>query len=642
MKKTKLIPSILMLVLCTAVLAVGIYAASPTSHSVVGTVNISAGGANVSITGYLDDGDGDFSNDVKVTNTYTSRTAQTISIYANALDFDCASAFDISEVAEKKLYFKVQNHSSFSLGAYFLEGTVPEGGTTESNIAESKSFNGTMGTQTITNLITATFTPYSEVPANGSTNMYSTLKLNQLNAEASTVTLNLNLNIEKLNEELLPTDNTIKIANESNLNVSIACSVENANNATTTTTISKSGRWQAGELAFAETKYGNGELRLKTIKMSMLVANNGSEPISASVTEGDNNHAQDASKIKVTILNNSYIAPGKTGEVSVHFSAVYDRSSGAVTTVPEIGAYNYTVTVSKATTVSSTYVYDLITYDDDTTTNSMPTKGFKYYIEYGDNPYVPGTKLRWYVWAKDDGSGNPTALEASDKITDNGVKKLAKNNTYYFISEYILDSSSTQRGIPFQAEIYFGDMTNIYGDYVTDYAGSNVREYLNGLTVKNGYYDNSADDSTYNQHMPNGSDVNFLNTYNLTSDPLYALITGRSLESLYGDINYSTSGDTSSPFPTNNTDAKTTDTDMFWLPSYKEYYNLIRNGTDSNAVAYLASQAGTRPTNNVACWWLRTPMTLASGATVIFDGSTDYAIARDVSTGVRPAFKIQI
>ncbi len=211
MKRAKLIPSILMLVLCTAVLAVGIYAASPTSHSIVGTVKITAGGANVSIAGYLDDGDSN-TDDVKVTDTYTSRTSQTISIYANALDFDCSSASDIAEVAEKKLYFKVENHSGFSLGAYFLEGTVPESGTTMSNIAESKNFNGTMGSQTITNLITAKFTTYSEVPANGSTKMYSTLKLNQLNSEASTVTLNLNLNIEKFNEELVPV-NVVEVKN---------------------------------------------------------------------------------------------------------------------------------------------------------------------------------------------------------------------------------------------------------------------------------------------------------------------------------------------------------------------------------------------------------------------------------------------
>ena len=69
----------------------------------------------------------------------------------------------------------------------------------------------------------------------------------------------------------------------------------------------------------------------------------------------------------------------------------------------------------------------------------------------------------------------------------------AKGNTYYFISEYILDATSTQIGISFHAEYsYTCDYLNHYGDSANDYAGSNVREYLNGLTVKNGYYDDSA------------------------------------------------------------------------------------------------------------------------------------------------------
>ncbi len=397
MKRFKLLPSILMLVLCTAVLAVGIYAVSPTSHSVVGTVKITAGGANVRITAYIDDLDGNYANDVKVSDVYTSRTPQTINIYANALDYDCSSASDITEVAEKELYFKIENLSSYSLGVYFLEGTVPESGTTLSNVAESKNFNGTMGSQTISNLITATFTPYSEVPANGSTKMYSTLKLNQLNSEASAVTLNLNLNIEKFNEELLPRlDNVVEIKNANKLNIFVSGEVKNANT-DSSCIISKAGVWEIGELKFSDERIA-GQLRLPRIDITITITNNNNFPISATLVEGKYNVAQDYA-IVVLPINNPYIAPGKTGVVSLQFIIdVYDSSFEIERT---LNTYNYSVEIKKIENDES--VLSRVLYDNDTSTGSMPSKGFYYYVELGNNPYYKAgstqhrQKLRWYI-----------------------------------------------------------------------------------------------------------------------------------------------------------------------------------------------------------------------------------------------------
>ena len=166
MKKTKLIPSIIMFILCVAVLAIGVYAVSPTTHNIVGTVKITAGGTNVRITAYLGDTDGDYSNDIQVSKVYSSRSEIELSLYDNILDFDCTSAFDVSEIDAKQLYFKVENLSNSSVGAYFLEGTIGANGTERTNIATSKNFNGTMGNQTITNLITANFSTYTEIEAN--------------------------------------------------------------------------------------------------------------------------------------------------------------------------------------------------------------------------------------------------------------------------------------------------------------------------------------------------------------------------------------------------------------------------------------------------------------------------------------------
>ena len=612
MKKFKLLPSILMLVLCIAVLAVGIYAASPTSHSVVGTVKITAGGANVSITGYLDDGDGDYSDDVKVTDTYTSRKPQTISIYANALDFNCTNAFDISEVAEKKLYFKVDNLSSYSLGAYFLEGTVPESGTTMGNIAESKNFNGVMGTTTIPNLITATFTEYTEVPAQDSAYMYSTLNLNQLNSEASTVTLNLNLNIEKYNSAFGPAT----IANAVTINavgssVSVKCSINNsANDVETTVNISNIYEWNSGAVAFSNDMYLE-QYRLPTVCLNIEVTNKNTYPIKAIVKEGKNNNLND--NIEVTITNNSYIPAEKTGNVTIQFSAVYDREKESVTTIPEIGTYCYGIAIEEVDEISNTYVYDKIQYDTDTSETGMPDRGLYYYIEYGDNPYynkaealVQGElykhrqKLRWYVWAKDDGNGNPTALTSSDKIVDNGENKLAKGNTYYFISEYVLSDG----GICYQNERggISSDAVNYNNNPSNDYAESNIRAYLNGMTVKNSLSGGEL------QSLANGNNVNFYNSYNLTLDPIFSLIKTKSLGSIYNELNAEVNpyDDTYViSLPTNNSSVSASDEEKFWLINLTMGYELIYGvKDDSDYCAYWLS-LGTE--NELAYWWMCTP-----------------------------------
>ena len=634
MKKTKLIPSIIMFILCVAVLAIGVYAVSPTTHNIVGTVTISAGGANVRIAGYLDDGDGDFSDDVKVTDTYTSRISQTISIYANALDFDCSSAFDISEVAEKKLYFKVENLSTYSLGAYFLEGNVPDSGATLSNIAESKNFSGNTQTGTIENLITANFSGYTEIASNGYTYMFSALTLNKLNDKASTVSLNLNLNVEKYNENLIILDDSIQVVNENKLNIVADCAVNYAN-ISNNKIIFNSGVWALTGMGFSSEKYSDGSLRLKTIEMKINITNHSLVPLSATVSENKNNTPQNLG-VDVTMIGNSYIKPGDTGEVGVQFSAVYDRSV-STPQIPTINTFGYKIEINQAQEVSETYVYDLITYDSDTT--GMPGNGFNYYIEYGDNPYVAGEKLRWYVWAKDNGNGEAIPLEDSDKITDSttGKKKLAKGNIYYFISEHILNVTSSRYGISYQNEYFYnadGDsLTNVYGDDATDYAGSNLREYLNGTTIKNKDY--TSDQLVC---FPNGQNVNFVSTFNFASSPIYSLINKRSLQSLYSDMSMGDNGPWD--FPVNNKNVSLDDKDRFWLLSTKEYDNCFGASSGKCETTPLVN-TGMEDSEGENIYWNRSVCCDCEMGAV--SGSYTEAVfwPNESWIGVRPAFMLE-
>ena len=54
MKKTKFLPAMLMLVFCIGLITAGVYAMTPASSTVAGTVVVNAAGASVELTGYID------------------------------------------------------------------------------------------------------------------------------------------------------------------------------------------------------------------------------------------------------------------------------------------------------------------------------------------------------------------------------------------------------------------------------------------------------------------------------------------------------------------------------------------------------------------------------------------------------------
>ena len=58
MKRIKLIPSILLLVLCIGVLGLGVYAASPTSNAITGTITVNSANNEVILSVFECDEDG--------------------------------------------------------------------------------------------------------------------------------------------------------------------------------------------------------------------------------------------------------------------------------------------------------------------------------------------------------------------------------------------------------------------------------------------------------------------------------------------------------------------------------------------------------------------------------------------------------
>ena len=98
-----MLPSIMMLVLCVGVLAVGVFAAlSPTENKVAGKITINATNSPVTTRVYRTDENGD-----KVSEPIAemeSRKGDTLDISAEVFEFDTEGANKVSEVEPVILY----------------------------------------------------------------------------------------------------------------------------------------------------------------------------------------------------------------------------------------------------------------------------------------------------------------------------------------------------------------------------------------------------------------------------------------------------------------------------------------------------------------------------------------------------------
>lgn len=244
--------------------------------------------------------------------------------------------------------------------------------------------------------------------------------------------------------------------------------------------------------------------------------------------------------VTVKFLSNSYI-PAKSGdvagvgEVSVQFT--FNRLSATPTTTanfPEfLIGYVYNLEISEVDALSSAELVNRLEYDS----TGIGDGNFHYYINYGSYNNVP---IRWFIWAKAGGEdGNTATALASDDIV--GTEKgsiTAKSNTYYFISENILNVSKNNLGVEVMSEYYDRDTTpfDLNGSSISDYSMTNTRSFLNGKNVRIGNSREWIDESNYlGYYYSTGETVNMFEMYNLTSDSLFGLISAREIETNVSD-----------------------------------------------------------------------------------------------------------
>ena len=123
MKRIKLIPSLILLALCIAILGIGIYAAAPAGNTITGTVTVNAANAEVGIALYDDPtgynpGVGGYQFGDGTTKKGNTRTG--LSLSYSAVEFDASSANVLSDVATVTKLIVVKNNSTTKhLGVYF-------------------------------------------------------------------------------------------------------------------------------------------------------------------------------------------------------------------------------------------------------------------------------------------------------------------------------------------------------------------------------------------------------------------------------------------------------------------------------------------------------------------------------------------
>lgn len=202
MKKTRLIPCLIMLILCVGVLAFGIYAVNPVSNQVIGTVNIKAASAEVEITIYLGE-----NKATKISKTVKTRTSAVVAIYDDSLLFDNSNSSTASETESIVFVIELKNNSSITdLGAFFLSGDTLPTVFSSSDVSREKNYNATSvdKTTTLQNAITANLANYTQVPKGGSADLVCSLTLNEFASVETISQLDLPLIIHEYNSEMIP------------------------------------------------------------------------------------------------------------------------------------------------------------------------------------------------------------------------------------------------------------------------------------------------------------------------------------------------------------------------------------------------------------------------------------------------------
>ena len=233
---------------------------------------------------------------------------------------------------------------------------------------------------------------------------------------------------------------------------------------------------------------------------------------------------------------------------------------------------------------------------------------FSYYVEMGERDN--NGKVKWLIIGISGTDGTPTALTTEDKTAFS--KGLMLNKTYVMLSEKVLytEDITSNQGLSFQNAYDAGPNSSPVGKNTNsnysaqDYATSSIREYLKGITVQR-----AGEMSSSYICTPVGVEVNLHKDYNLINSSLYTKIQGRTLTSLYKNLD---SEKNSLATIWSSNDIVTDDNlkgdalDKLWLLSTSELNTLLGNNSDIYKTNHYSEFS------NNATWWLRSPSSSAA------------------------------
>ena len=256
MKKLKLLPSVLMLVACVAVLGVGVFAVAPTQNTISGSITINSTNPEVLISAYGHKADGTV-DESKVIMTETPARSG-ININLGSLTFDtstCNTEEDLAKL-DVKVTIRVSNPSSTKLGVYFSDAPVADKAVS-GNVATEKPL--TDSTSVSTN-VKAFMDGYKALDAkatnNGVCDTVITFKLSKFMSENATVDLSIEqnkmyLNIEEYQQGLDANSATVVGTSGQKLTADVVSSASGSDKTTLTSVKIADGVEEIGEEAFA-------------------------------------------------------------------------------------------------------------------------------------------------------------------------------------------------------------------------------------------------------------------------------------------------------------------------------------------------------------------------------------------------------
>ena len=194
MKKIKILPSILMLVTCLAVLGVGVFAVAPTQNTISGSITINATNPEFTIKVFrstINNEGQTVVEESQVGEDYTVRSG--VDLALGDIVFELKKANITSDVDRIKFRFEVTSTANSSLGMYFTNSVNTEASKTIEDLSLS---NG---------LVKCSFSNYTCLPAGEKANAYLTFSLEefvtnveQINLKAQNICFNIDNYISSL------------------------------------------------------------------------------------------------------------------------------------------------------------------------------------------------------------------------------------------------------------------------------------------------------------------------------------------------------------------------------------------------------------------------------------------------------------